>query len=35
VNEAGMFGNQNTVCRPKTRQWSYTIDLLKRAFGVS
>jgi hypothetical protein len=20
VNEAGMFGNQNTVCRPKTRQ---------------
>jgi hypothetical protein len=35
VNEAGMFGNQNTVCRPKSRQWSYTIDLLKRAFGVS
>jgi hypothetical protein len=35
VNEAGMFGNQNTVCRPKTRQWSYTIDLLKRAFDIT
>lgn len=35
VNETGMFGNQNTVCRPKTRQWSYSIELLKRIFGVA
>lgn len=34
VNELGLFGNQNTVCRPTTPKWRHTIDVLKRAFGT-
>ncbi len=33
VNEVGLFGNQNTVCRPTTPKWRHTIDVLQRAFG--
>jgi hypothetical protein len=32
VNEIGLFGNQNTVCAPKTPKWRHTIERLKEAF---
>lgn len=32
VNEAGMFGNQNTVCAPKTPKWRHTVERLKDLF---
>lgn len=34
VQEVGMFGNQNTVCKPKTPKWRSTVDQLKSRFGV-
>lgn len=34
IHEKGFFGNQNTVARPKARKWQFTIDRLKRRFGV-
>ena len=33
INEVGLFGNQNTVCRPKTQKWRNTVDRLKQIFG--
>lgn len=35
VKEVGFFGNQNTVCRPRTTKWDHTVGRLKRAFGVA
>ena len=32
VNGIGMFGNQNTVCKPKTPKWRTTVEQLKRRF---
>jgi hypothetical protein len=32
VDEVGLFGNQNTVCRPKTPKWRYTVTRLKEKF---
>lgn len=32
VNEIGLFGNQNTVCAPKTPKWRHTIERLQIAF---
>ncbi|MGE3801214.1 MAG: nuclease [Candidatus Kapaibacterium sp.] len=32
ISEVGFFGNQNTVCRPRTTKWSHTIARLKRHF---
>lgn len=32
VQEVGMFGNQNTVCKPTTPKWRHTIDRLKQRF---
>lgn len=32
INEAGLFGNRNTVCAPKVDKWPVTIERLKRAF---
>jgi hypothetical protein len=32
VQEIGMFGNQNTVCKPTTPKWRYTIERLKVRF---
>ena len=29
VQEVGMFGNQNTVCKPTTPKWRSTVDRLK------
>jgi hypothetical protein len=32
IQEVGMFGNQNTVCKPKTPKWRSTVDRLKQKF---
>ena len=32
VYEVGLFGNQNTVCRPRTAKWRSTVERLKAAF---
>jgi hypothetical protein len=32
VSEVGFFGNQHTVCRPRTTKWNHTVDRLKRHF---
>jgi len=32
VQELGMFGNQNTVCKPTTQKWRSTVDRLKMRF---
>jgi hypothetical protein len=32
IHEVGMFGNQNTVCKPTTPTWRFTIDRLKQRF---
>jgi hypothetical protein len=35
VGERGFFGNQNTVARPTTAKWNYTIQVLKERFGIT
>ena len=35
VHEVGMFGNQNTVCRPTSKKWRQTVDRLKTYFQHS
>jgi hypothetical protein len=32
VQEVGMFGNQNTVCKPRTPLWRTTVERLKARF---
>ena len=32
--EAGLFGNQNTVARPKTQKWVHTVERLKQFFNI-
>jgi hypothetical protein len=32
VSEVGLFGQQNTVCRPKTPKWRHTVERLKTYF---
>ena len=32
VQEVGMFGNQNTVCKPTTPKWRSTVERLKGHF---
>ena len=32
VQEVGMFGNQNTVCKPTTKKWQSTVEKLKKYF---
>ena len=34
IHEIGMFGNQNTVCRPRTPTWRSTVAQLKDRLGV-
>lgn len=34
VNEIGLFGNQNTVCKPTTPKWRTTVDRLRAKWGV-
>jgi len=31
-SETGLFGNQNSVCKPTTPKWSHTIERLKTDF---
>lgn len=32
INEVGLFGNQNTVCKPTAPKWRHTVERLKTAF---
>ncbi len=32
VREVGFFGNQNTICRPSTPKWRWTVERLKTFF---
>lgn len=32
IREVGLFGNQNSVCAPRTPKWRHTIERLKVAF---
>jgi hypothetical protein len=34
VDEIGMFGNQNTVCKPTTPKWRTTVERLKQRWGL-
>lgn len=34
IREIGMFGNQNTVCKPVTPKWRATVDRLKERFDI-
>jgi len=34
VNEVGLFGNQNTVCKPKTPKWDHTLERLKTIWNL-
>jgi hypothetical protein len=34
VQGVGLFGNQNTVCKPTTPKWRYTVDQLKLKFPL-
>jgi hypothetical protein len=35
ISEKGLFGNQNTVARPRSLKWNYTVQRLKERFGTS
>ncbi|WP_312272161.1 endonuclease NucS domain-containing protein [Pseudomonas sp.] len=35
VRDTGLFGNQNTICRPTTPQWRITVERLKEHFQIS
>jgi len=34
INEVGLFGNQNSVCKPTTPKWAHTVERLKQLFQV-
>ncbi len=34
VKEFGFFGNQNTVCRPTTEKWNFTVERLKKVWNI-
>jgi len=34
VKEFGFFGNQNSVCRPLADRWNFTVDRLKKCWGI-
>lgn len=35
VSEVGLFGNQNTVCKPTAPKWSHTVNRLKQAWKIN
>jgi hypothetical protein len=35
VDEIGMFGNQNTVCKPTTPKWRTTVERLKERWSIN
>ena len=34
VKQMGFFGNQNSVCKPKVASWLFTVDTLKKKWGI-
>lgn len=34
INEIGLFGNQNTVCKPVTPKWRQTVERLKERWNI-
>lgn len=34
IKEKGFFANQNSVARPRTAKWNYTVERLKLRFGI-
>ena len=34
VDEIGLFGNQNTVCKPTTPKWRSTVERLRQRWGL-
>jgi len=34
INEVGMFGNQNSVCKPTTPKWRTTVERLKQRWNL-
>ena len=34
VKEKGFFGNQNSVASPMSPKWDYTVERLKKHFGI-
>lgn len=34
VREYGFFGNQNTVCKPRTDKWNFTVNRLKEIWDI-
>ncbi len=34
VNEVGLFGNQNSVARPRTPKWEHTVTRLKELWSI-
>lgn len=34
VRETGFFGNQNTVCRPTSEKWNFTVKRLKELWHI-
>lgn len=35
VNEVGLFGNQNSVARPRAEKWKHTVNRLKSIWGIA
>jgi tetratricopeptide (TPR) repeat protein len=35
VREKGLFGNQNSAAKPRTKKWVHTVERLKSRFGIS
>ena len=35
IKEIGFFGNQNTVCCPTAEKWNFTVDRLKKSWGIA
>jgi hypothetical protein len=35
INEVGLFGNQNSVARPRTPKWEHTVTRLKELWRIS
>jgi len=34
INEIGLFGNQNTVCKPRAPKWRTTVERLRLTWGL-
>lgn len=34
ISEIGIFGNQNTICRPSSQKWIFTMKLLKSRWNI-